>query len=265
MIPALVIARRLLAERRVLVGGVAIGAALTLALQIAMYPSLRDSIGEMSENLPEAFTRLVGSGDFASPEGFLQAEAFGTMGPVLVILVAISAASSGLPIAESSGRMTMLATSSVTRRSIALGAALSILGAVTAVVSVYWVTTVIGSSIGGLDIAIGRLTAASVSLWLLGLAVGAVAFCLGGATGSRGPTVGVASTVAVGSFLVYGLLPLSDRLAWGRRISLWYPYADHQPLSRGFDLSNALILVGVVVLGLVSGLILFDRRDLGPR
>lgn len=263
MRPALVIARRLLTERRVLVGGVALGAAVTLSLQIAMYPSIRDSVGEMSEGLPEAFTQLIGSNEFASPEGFLQAEAYGTMGPILVIIVAISAASSGLPVAEASGRMTMLATSSVTRRAIAVGAALSILAAVTFVVAIYWATTVIGSAIGDLDIAVSHLTAAAVSLWLLGLAVGAIAFCVGAATGARGPTIGVASTVAVGSFLAYGLLPLSERFAWGRRVSIWYPYADHDPLSRGFDLSNGAVLAMIVAIAFAVGLRLFAQRDLG--
>lgn len=260
---ALVIARRLVTERRVLIGGVSVGASLTLLLQVAMYPSIRDSISDMSDALPEAFTRLVGSADFASPEGFLQAEAFGTMAPVLVILVAISVAASGIPGAEASGRMTMLATSANSRRTVALGAALSILAAVTTVVSVYWLTTIVGSSIGDLHIAIGHLTAAAVSLWLLGLAVGGVAFGAGAATGTRGATIGVATTVALGSFLTNGLLPLSERFAWGRRVSLWYPYADHRPLTTGFDLTNALVLLAVAVLCVGFGLVAFERRDLG--
>lgn len=259
---ALVIARRLLTERRVLVGGVAVGAAATLALQLAMYPSIRDSFGSMTEALPEAFTQLVGSDEFTSPEGFLQAEAYGTMGPILVILVAISMASSGLPGAEASGRMAMLATSSATRRAIAAGVGLSIVGGVSTVVSVYWITTVVGSAVGGLDIGVAELTAAAASLWLLGLAVGGIAFGVGAGTGRRGATVGVAATVSVASFLVYGLFPLSDRLAGGRRVSLWYPYADHQPLVDGFDVGNALVLLLVAVVAATIGVHRFERRDL---
>ncbi|MEZ5247329.1 MAG: hypothetical protein R2707_19740 [Acidimicrobiales bacterium] len=258
-----VIARRFLTERRLLVGGVSVGAALTLSLQMAMYPSIRDSLGSMTEGLPDAFVQLIGSSEFASPEGFLQAEAYGTMGPILVILVAISMVSSSLPGAEASGRMTMLATSSATRRAIGVGAAVAVGGAVTMITTVYWLATIVGSSIAGLDIAVSRLTAAAFSLWLLGLAVGAIAFLVGGATGARGATIGVAGTVAVGSFLTYGLLPLSERLAWGRGISLWYPYAEHEPLVHGFDPWNSLLLVGVIVIGTLGGLFWFGRRDLG--
>ena len=258
---SLVIARRLLAERRLLIGGVSVGAALTLALQMAMYPSLRDSLGEMSEGLPDAFVQLIGSSEFASPEGFLQAEAYGTMGPILIVLVAISMASSSLPGAEASGRMAMLATSSVSRRAILAGAA-SAVAAVSVVAGVYWVTTLVGSSVAGLDIAVVRLSAAALSLWLLGLSVGAVAVLVGAATGARGATVGVSATVAVGSFLVYGLLPLSDRFAWGRGVSLWYPYAANEPLVRGVDPVHVLILLGVIAAATVAGLLVFDRRDL---
>ena len=263
---SLVIARRLLAERRLLIGGVSVGAALTLALQMAMYPSLRDSLGEMSEGLPDAFVQLIGSSEFASPEGFLQAEAYGTMGPILIVLVAISMASSSLPGAEASGRMAMLATSAVSRRAILAGAASAVAAAVSVVAGVYWVTTLVGSSVAGLDIAVARLAVGQLVgrevLWLLGLSVGAVAVLVGAATGARGATVGVSATVAVGSFLVYGLLPLSDRFAWGRGVSLWYPYAANEPLVRGVDPVHVLILLGVIAAATVAGLLVFDRRDL---
>jgi ABC-2 type transport system permease protein len=260
---SLVIARRFLTERRLLVGGVAVGASLTLSLQMAIYPSIRDSLGSMTEGLPDAFVQLIGSSDFASPEGFLQAEAYGTMGPILVILVAISMVSSSLPGAEASGRMTMLATSSVPRRAIGVGVALAVAAAVTLITTVYWVATMVGSAVAGLDIAVSRLSAAAFSLWLLGLSVGAIAFLVGAATGARGATIGVAGTVAVGSFLIYGLLPLSERVAWGRGVSLWYPYAEHEPLVHGADLRNTLLLVGIIMIGTVGGLSRFGRRDLG--
>ena len=130
------------------------------------------------------------------------------------------------------------------------------------VAGVYWVTTLVGSSVAGLDIAVARLSAAALSLWLLGLSVGAVAVLVGAATGARGATVGVSATVAVGSFLVYGLLPLSERFAWGRGVSLWYPYAANEPLVHGVDPVHVLILLGVIAAATVAGLLVFDRRDL---
>jgi len=251
------------AERRLLVLGVAFGASLTLALQVAIYPSLRDSFAEMSEGLPEAFTRLIGSEDFASPEGFLQAEAYGTMAPLLVVLVAISMAGSGIPRAESSGRMMLLATSSVTRRDIAVGAALSVIVAVSKVVAVYGVATILGSEFAGLDIRVDRLLAAAFSLWLLGLAIGAIAFAAAAATGSRAIAIACGSSVTVVSFLNHGLLPLSDSLAPGRYFSLWYPYADPKPLENGFDLASTVVLLAVSVSFFAWGVDRFRRRDLG--
>lgn len=260
---AIVVARRFGAERRTLTLGVAVGAMLTLFLQVAMYPSVRDSVGEMAEDLPEAFTRLIGSSEFASPEGFLQAEAYGSMAPILVILVAVSTAASSLAGTEASGRMALIATSSASRRAIAGGAAASMLGSVTVIVGAYWFASVVGSALGDLDIAVSRLTAAALSLWLLGAAVGAIAFAVGGLTGRRGTALGVATSVAVFSFLAYGLLPLSDDLAGGRYFSLWYPYADHRPLEEGADLLNVAVLAAVALAGLGVGVRGFERRDLG--
>lgn len=262
MRPALALARRFAAERRPLTLSVAIGATLTLFLQIALYPSVRDSFAEMTEEFPEAFVRLIGSADFTSPEGFLQAEAYGTMAPILVILVAISTAASALPGAERSGRMALLATSSVRRRHIAGAAAASMVGAVTIVVGAYWAASVVGSAVGDLDIGVGRLSAAASSLWSLGTAIGAIGFAVGGLTGRRSVALGVATSVALISYLAYGLLPLSDELAGGRFVSLWYPYANHRPLEAGFDIVNAAVLLAVAVVGIGIGIRGFEHRDI---
>lgn len=155
----------------------------------------------------------------------------------------------------------MLATTEPARRVIASGAA-AMASCVTLVVGAYWFATVVGSSVGGLDISIGRLTAACLSLWSLGLAVGAIAFAAGAASGSRGVALGAGSVVAIGSYLAYTLLPLLDALAPGRYLSLWYPYADHQPLWNGVELTPHVVLLSIAGIAVTLGVHKFQQRDI---
>lgn len=258
-----VIANRFGRARRTLTLGVAVGGMLILWLQIAMYPSFRDSFAEMQEGLPAFFEQLVGTGDFASPEGFLQAETFGSMAPILVIIAAVSTAAWSIAGMEQSGQMGLLATTGVERRTIALAGAASMVGSVSIVVLAYWVAATTGSTIGSLDIALGRISAACLGLWALGVAVGATAFAAGAASGRRGTALGAGSVVAIWSYLAYSLFPLADALAPLRYASLWYPYADHQPLWNGVAAGPLLLLLAIATALVAAGVTAFQHRDIG--
>lgn len=253
---------RLLRERRLLVWSVAAGGVAVLALQIAVYPSIRDSLDEMSETLPDSFTAMMGTAEFSSPQGFLQAETYGLMAPLLVMIVAVSTGASGVAGSEENGRLTMLATAGISRRAIGVAAATAMVAAVTLVTVAYWCATIGGGIFGDIDIGIAELTAAALSLWALGIAVGGLSFAVATGLGRRGVAVAVSSALAIGSFVAYGLLPLVGGLEWARHISLWFPYAEHQPLWNGFDISSFVILVGIGSAAAAVGITGLERRDL---
>ncbi|MDW3217238.1 MAG: hypothetical protein R8F63_01385 [Acidimicrobiales bacterium] len=257
------LATRFARERRTLTGGVALGAMLMLWLQIAVYPSVRDSFAEMSDNLPEFFEQLVGSTEFATPEGFLQAEAFGSMAPILVTVVAVSTAASALAGSERSGRLDLLATIGVERRTIALSAAVSMVASVSVVVAGYWFAAATGSFVADLGIGLGRLTAACLHLWALGVTIGATGFAAGAITGRRGTALGAGSVIAVWSYLAYGLFPLVDSIRFLRYASLWYPYADSQPLWQGVGVAPLLLLLAMASVLVAVGVTAFQHRDIG--
>jgi ABC-2 type transport system permease protein len=262
MIATVSLLRRLILDRRRILGWTALGAAGSTILQIAFYPSVRDSFADMTDALPEAFFQLIGSDDFSSPEGFLQAESFGTYGPLLVLLVTISVGASSLAGTEQAGFMHLIATSPIPRSRIALAGFLAMAISGLIVTSAIWLAIFLAGPIGDIDIATSRLTAASTSLLLLGLAGGALSFGIGGATGKRGLAVGITSGVVLLSFLTYGLFPLADSLADGRYVSLWYPYAENTPLENGLRFSHVLGLVTFIAICTAGGVMGFGRRDL---
>lgn len=254
--------RRLLLDRKRILGWTALGAAASTILQIAFYPSVRDSFADVTDELPEAFFQLIGSDDFSTPEGFLQAESFGTYGPLLVLLVTISIGASSIAGTEHAGFMHLIATSPIPRYRIAVAAFLAMTVSGLIITFAIWFAIYVAGPVGDIDIAASRLTAASISLLLLGLAGGALSFGIGAATGKRGLAVGITAAVFLVSFLTYGLFPLADGLVDGRYVSLWYPYAENAPLENGLRFSHVIGLIAFITICAIGGLVGFGRRDL---
>jgi beta-exotoxin I transport system permease protein len=80
------------AQRRAMVGW-AIGLAVVAAIYAAVYPSIQQSAGDLNaylEKMPEAFKNVVGE-NYTSPAGYLRAELFAVLGPILFLVYAVGA------------------------------------------------------------------------------------------------------------------------------------------------------------------------------
>jgi ABC-2 type transport system permease protein len=73
--------------------GWGLGLAAIAALEIMVYPSIRERADEMNRlvaNYPEAFKAMFGLEDFTSGAGFIQAELYSLVVPLVLIALAIS-------------------------------------------------------------------------------------------------------------------------------------------------------------------------------
>jgi ABC-2 type transport system permease protein len=111
-------------------------------------------------------------------------------------------------------------------------------------------------------VAVGGLAAATVGAILLGGCFGMVALAVGCATGRRAVAAAVATTLALGGFLLYTLGQLVQSLQPWQKLSLFYQYLGNHPLRNGLDGGAAVVLVGVIVVMLAAAVASFDRRDL---
>jgi ABC-2 type transport system permease protein len=231
-----------------------------------MYPSVEKSAGVMQdylENMPEAFTSMfVGEGgDFTSPMGFIDAELFSFMGPIVLIVFGIALAVRQIAGEEEGGTLGLLLSYPVSRgRLFVEKLAVTVVG-VAGISFVTFVALVLGVRLGGADLGLGTMAAATTSLFLLTLAVAAIAFAVGAATGNRGAAMGVATVVAAGSYLLNALAPLVESLEPLQKASLFYYYGGVQPLREGLRAGNVVALLGVTLVVLVVSSVLFARRD----
>ena len=236
-----------------------------VAVIAAVWPSIRtnEALLELHETYPEslkAFASFGGEFDFSTPAGYLGAELFSIMVPLLLLVAGIGGGARALAGEEERGTLELLLAQPVSRRRVALeklaalGLELAALGGVFFLAS--WVSTAVAS----MRVSAGHLLAATTAAVLLALVYAAIAMLAGAATGRRATAIAVPSALAVCAYLVNGLAPLVDLVRSVRKLSPWYHYAAGDPLRHGLGL-NALVLVAVLIVAAVLVPFVLDRRD----
>jgi ABC-2 type transport system permease protein len=245
--------------------GWGIAVAAVVLMYSSFFPSIEESAADLQayiENLPEAIRNLIGAQDYSSAVGYLQAEFFSTMGPLLVLISTIAAGSRAIAGEEEAGTLDLLLSTPVRRRqvlatkAVAIVASAALLGVVAAAV-----VGMVGP-LFDLRVPFGDVVAACVMLTLLAVAFGSIALAIGAATGHRTIANAVAGGLAVIALIVNALGPTVDWLRPLRPFSLFRWYLEPGPLTSGLHAANVAVLVGVAIACYAIAFVTFDRRDL---
>lgn len=247
------------------IAGWALGLGALAAFEVAVYPSIRDRAEDMNRLVaayPEALKAMFDLQDFTSGAGFLAAELFSLVVPLVMLTIGISFGARATAGEEERKTIDLVLANPVPRRRLvtenllALVVALAMVGLVLA--AVLWV----GATALDMGVGLGGVAAAVASATLLGLAFGALALAAGCVTGRRALAAAVAAALALVGWLVNSLAPLVEALEPWRKLTLFYQYFEHDPLRNGLDLGHAGVLVGVAAILSLAGLAAFQRRDL---
>jgi len=245
-----------------------IGLVSYVALIVGMWPTVRDNpaIAKLHETYPEelqAFISFGGAFDFGTPAGYLGAELFSLMVPLLLLVAAIGAGARALAGEEERGTLELLLANPVSRTRLALEKLAALSAEVAALAAVLFVALVVGCAAAGMDVSTSGLASATFGALLLALANGSIAFALGAATGHGALAIGLSAAAAVAAYLVNGLAPLVDAINSIRWLSPFYHYVAGDPLREGLSLPHAAVLVAIGVVAVAVGVAAFDRRDVG--
>lgn len=254
-----------LALRRRSVAAWAVGSAVFTAMIVAIFPVVRDdpTFDELLAEYPEPVLALIG-GDvgLTTGPGFLSAELYSLMLPVVVAVIAVMTAADALAGEDERGWLALVLAGPLERgRIVVETAALVAIVAAGPVVASALVIAV-GGPIVDLELSTGSLFAVSVTTWTFGSVFGAISLAVGCATGRRSHAI----AAGVGALLLaYGIEIVGATADWGgglREISPFHHLVAAQPAIEGLP----FIAVAVVVL-LVAGTVqlgtrLFVRRDL---
>jgi ABC-2 type transport system permease protein len=248
--------------------GWSLGLAGIAAMQLAVSPSVAssgDSMQAMVDQWPEALQEAFGLDAYSTGPGFLNAELFSMLFPLAMTAVALTFAGGATAGEEEKGTADVLFSLPVRRVTVLAGKVTAMVLAVVAVTACGVLTVVLGAPLVDLSVGTWEVVAGGAMTALLGLLFGAFGVLVGAVTGSRAATVGLGMCLAITAFLLNALAPLADWLEPWKDASPFSWALGGEPLTQGMDWAMAAVLLGVAVLFVLAGGVLFRRRDISSR
>lgn len=263
------VARRMLADRRRSLLWWSVAMVATVAFTVALWPSVRgqQQFDDLMRDLPEAVRALVGAQEgipFTSPAGYLHGRLFSTLYPVLVLVFGIGVGGRAVGGAEDDGTLELLLAHPVSRLRVAAERYGAVVGLVVAVTLVgVGALLLLAPLVDLLDgVPLRHLAGATAALASMGLLHASLAFAAGCVFGRRGPAQAVAGAVAIGGYLVHGLVAAAPDARPARLVSPWRWYLERNLLADGVGLQATLLPLVLAGLLVVAGVAVFLRRDL---
>lgn len=244
-----------------------IGVVAYVGLIVAIFPSIEGSpeLDELIESYPDVLKELFGLGEgggsITTGAGYLDAELFSFMLPILVLVLAIGSGARTFAGEEDAGRLELVLSYPIGWRAAVLAKGLAVGVEVGLICAATGVALLVFDPLVGLDLAPGRIVAAMSSLAALGLLFGWLALSVGASTGNRALAMGGPAGLAALGYLVNGLHATAGWLDPFRFLSPFW-LVGSSPLQGGSRTWGILALMGVAVVVLVVGALLVERRDL---
>lgn len=256
---------RVLRDRRRGLVGWATGIIALVAVQVSVYPTIRDSRkgwSELTEQFPEAFRKMFRMEDYTSPTGYLTTELFAFTLPLIFVAIGTTWGSRAAAEEEEKGTADLLLSLPVSRSAVlatrVAGVAVTLVSMATVVV----VSLVVGTRATDMAISAGRLALGAASLVLLSSVFAAFAVLVGCATGRRGASLAVSLTSALVMYVLYSLAPLVNGFARLLPVNPFQWSLGTQPLVHGLSAGYSVASVSVTVVLLAVAHRAFLRRDI---
>jgi ABC-2 type transport system permease protein len=200
--------------------------------------------------------------DFTSPSGYLNAELFSLMLPLLMLVFAVGFGSSAIAGEEEKGTLDFLLANPIPRWRIVIEK-FGVMAASTIMLGIVFLAgLMIGIIAVDMDISFLRLVEMTFSTILLALNFGTLALFLGCWRGNRGLSIGVSVGLAVIMYLLNSLAEMVDVLKDYRIVSPFYHHVSPNILTNGLEAGHLLVLLGVVAVFLAASIPVFQRRDI---
>lgn len=257
---------RFVSERRNGLVGWAIGLSLYAILIVSVFPAVRDSDSYAAalDDYPDALKELFGGEaafQLTTAAGFLHAEVYALILPLLLSVVAIGAGA-GLGADQRSGLMDLLLANPVPRRSVIVAKAAAMTIAVSGLSIVVLVTILLAGTFVSLELGVAPLLAATTATVFLVLFHGLVALGVAAGTGSRSASIGAATTLFAGGYILNALGGLVPGIEPFRVLSPYHHAIGPNPLLEGWAAGSLGVLAALCLSALLGSVIAFDQRQL---
>jgi ABC-2 type transport system permease protein len=259
LLPALAV-RSLRENRRAAIGW-AIGLAAVVFVYVGAYGQLDTAAAAKEQLLPDAMRKIFGMTDLTTGAGYLQTTVYALVGPLLLIMCAVTLGTRTIAGPEASGTIDLLLANPISRRQFVWQRLCAFLANMAILGLLVWVLVLALATSQDMGVTAANITAASLGLFLLALCFGFVAVAAGAVTGSRATALTVAGGAAVATYVLNALSRIVAGGDWLHWLSPFHYASGHAPLLNGFDVANLLVLLGISLACAVVSFVVFDRRD----
>ncbi len=252
-------------ERRWDLAGWTLGAVAATSVVIWGYTLFRGSraVQDLVASFPPQMMAMFGadSGFLLTAGGFVQAQFYGFIGPLMLITFAIVLGASATTAEEDDRTVDLLLALPLRRERVIFEKFMAMAVLLLLVVLACAAVLFVGNATADLGLSSRGIAAANGSLFLLVLLYGCLAMAVGAATGNRAMAATLAAALAVGSFLLQGFAPFNATVQDVARLTPHDWYFRGMPVLNGFG-NGHLMLAAAVGLTLVGAMLAFRRRDL---
>ncbi len=240
-----------------------VGMGLMTVAVLSVWPSVHDEYQKLVQNYPEPLLAFFGieKGGVGSAAGYLQAELFGLMLPLTLIAYMIAAASAATAGEQEAGTLEFLLAQPVSRTRVVLEKYAGLCTSLFVITATFAAVLVSFTRVFDVSVSAAHLLAATTSAYLLASLFGALTLLAGCATGHRALSAGIASAIAVATYLLSSLAAIVGGLKPFRPLSPFWWYSGHDPLQRGLEPLHIGLLVFTLGACIVAAVVVFDRRD----
>ncbi len=237
--------------------------AALVALTVAFWPAFEGASGisQAIDQLPSSLIDAFGLAEIGTPAGFLQANLYDFIVPLLIGGATVGFANGLTAADEDSGRLELVLAQPVTRQAVYLARTLAVLGWLVVLTVGTAAVQVASDRLIGLEIADARVVDTAVLCGLLGAFHGGLALLIAGFRPRSGLVLGGTLAVLVAGFVVTALFPLSDQLRDLVHLSPWDWAFAGDPLRSPTEPWRYLVLGLPAVAFAAIGAIAFSRRD----
>ena len=231
-----------------------VGTIAYVMLMGLMFDGVKDSMADLTEDLPAALQSVVGSSGLGTPAGWLNSQVLSIVAPGIVLGLAVSVAADGIAGDRERGTLALILSTGQARSRVVLEQAAAVVVVVVSLAVGMAVALFAASAIGGLDLETAGILGASIQLGALGLFFGALALLLGTRLAKR-TAVATTAGIAVAAFLAQAMTTSVESLDGFELLTPWQFYVGNEPLANGLSGGYVAALLGlsaVLVAGAVA-------------
>lgn len=254
------VVRRCLRDQRrsPLTWGIPLG--LMSALELAIFPSVEDSMSKLIKSYPEALKEAFNITTMSTPAEFLNGEMFSLIIPLAIAFFAIRAATRAVSAHEERHWLDTVLAAPVRRRTLVAGAFIASAISSLLILMVNAVLSWSSGQIFGASVPVGDLAAATVGTWAFAVFFAGVASMAAGRLGSHAAVTGIGAGLLVTMYVVDVTARIASSLHDLGPLTAFHYYGS--PLVDGLNVANSAGLLGLGIVFAALGAVLLEHRDI---